>query len=594
MSYYGRYLTSIILVFAVICLKNVSGPRSAVPRSPVAVLQWDSLDFQVQSTSSLSFSELIASNFVAASRASSPGADDTSIGSVSNESNHATNTIRHTAFLVILVGIASTALLWHWRGRIDPGNRATDFESSVPYVCLFSVFLGMVHNTMIIPESYNLARAMHFGPTTSGWMIGLPYVFNSVAALFERSLMSPWNQEYNRMVCIRMMVGIVVSCVLGAVAADPPGSWGMPDKHCIILLLLAQAGRSFCYPNPLLKVMAMKTLPLDSLIDFNVLLNLALTMGIGAGPLLSTMVCWDLDPSASRSRSARVMCVMAGIWILNILALMFYLPDNLQLTAPAQQSSQDRGERQALDNHDDTVPAQQSSQDRGERQALDNHDDTTVAAATKTERQWIWIHAAFINLERAFIVSALEATTAMILEMKFTFDTSSIGCILCATFMAGLPFCLALHLVRHQYTAQLLLALPCVSGFGSVFLFKAVGATFFPLPLQVFAVLLADSIIFPTAYLLSGVVNGLVAEYALPGTLYSLENYVVVDAILQNTVGRCFGPPLARSLFQASGRDMYASVQLGIGVLSAAGAFSISRGLSKVQAKKQIFTTEQI
>merc|ERR1711990_895393 len=59
-------------------------------------------------------------------------------------------------------------------------------------------------------------------------------------------------------------------------------------------------------------------------------------------------------------------------------------------------------------------------------------------------------------------------------------------------------------------------------------------------------IVLGDVLIFPTAYVANGIADGLQAAYATPGVWYSQENAVVVNNILQNTIGRFVGPPFAR------------------------------------------------
>merc|ERR1719171_163383 len=73
------------------------------------------------------------------------------------------------------------------------------------------------------------------------------------------------------------------------------------------------------------------------------------------------------------------------------------------------------------------------------------------------------------------------------------------------------------------------------------------------------------AIIFSSSYLASSMADGLALAHAVPGTLFSIENYVLVDQVAQNTVARLLGPMAARSFIQHhGGRPAYAAAQLVI------------------------------
>merc|ERR1719375_416612 len=77
------------------------------------------------------------------------------------------------------------------------------------------------------------------------------------------------------------------------------------------------------------------------------------------------------------------------------------------------------------------------------------------------------------------------------------------------------------------------------------------------------------AIIFSSSYLASSMADGLALAHTVPGTLFSIENYVLVDQIAQNTVARMLGPTVARyAIKNYGGRVTYAGFQL---VVSAVG-----------------------
>merc|ERR1719335_1612952 len=78
-----------------------------------------------------------------------------------------------------------------------------------------------------------------------------------------------------------------------------------------------------------------------------------------------------------------------------------------------------------------------------------------------------------------------------------------------------------------------------------------------------YMMLASCAVIFSSSYLASSLADGLALAHTVPGTLFSIENYVLVDQIAQNTVARLLGPMAARyAIEQLGGRLAYAGLQL--------------------------------
>merc|ERR1719240_1357297 len=83
-------------------------------------------------------------------------------------------------------------------------------------------------------------------------------------------------------------------------------------------------------------------------------------------------------------------------------------------------------------------------------------------------------------------------------------------------------------------------------------------------------ILVCNAVVFSSSYLASSVADGLALSYTIPGTAFTVENYMLVDQIAQNTFARVMGPITARYAIEIhGGRFAYAFFQLLISLLGA-------------------------
>lgn len=176
----------------------------------------------------------------------------------------------------------------------------------------------------------------------------------------------------------------------------------------------------------------------------------------------------------------------------------------------------------------------------------------------------VWCALFFICC-RAFSVSALEAGTAMLLEVEFKWDKKhaigvAIGfCFLCSGLM---------NLLLKTCKAHISLSLRLRAMMG----LSALGA-FMMMPVACFlryadcswVLLAADCVLFSCLQVSDGMIQGIMYNHALPnGFFLDVSNVAVLALIFCDGVGRTLGPPVARWNIDRGGQWEYALWQLAI------------------------------
>ena len=87
----------------------------------------------------------------------------------------------------------------------------------------------------------------------------------------------------------------------------------------------------------------------------------------------------------------------------------------------------------------------------------------------------------------------------------------------------------------------------------------------------------ADTLIYPAALTLGGIIQGLALGYAIiPGSrTYSSVVAILGGEMLVSGVGRFLSMPISRLIVTSGGRDAYAAVQFGMSCLSLLSCISV-------------------
>ena len=284
-------------------------------------------------------------------------------------------------------------------------------------------------------------------------------------------------------------------------------------------------------------------------------------VGIGAGPMLDATLRWHLPDISERGSHAAPAFCLAAVWVALTAAAFFLVPQHLA--------------EESCDNMD-AVANDSSAADKAHVSRLADmenkaggNDGLVLEEPQISSRQTrIWVHAAVIGMERALIVSALEAASSLLLEIKYGFSRKDVGLAVGCTFVLGTPLMVCLgQLQNHAKLSDvaLLCVLTLVTALPALLFVQGVGSALASNVPGYWWILLADSLLFPTAYTASGLAEGMLLQHSQVGTLFSAENYTIVNAVLEDGVGRFVGPVLARWLIkQADGQDAYALLQLGL------------------------------
>lgn len=164
---------------------------------------------------------------------------------------------------------------------------------------------------------------------------------------------------------------------------------------------------------------------------------------------------------------------------------------------------------------------------------------------------------------RAFVVSALEAATSMLLEDTYQWSAAAIGVSVAASLLIAIP-------IRGVFLMTRDLMLPTtwirvtvvVALLGSVLMMPRFSPGLPGSTLASVSLLVADSICFSCFYLGDSVSLGLMQQHCTAHTFLDLNNVSFVSLLLMNGVGRFLGPWLARVWVESSGQQRYAISQL--------------------------------
>jgi hypothetical protein len=172
-------------------------------------------------------------------------------------------------------------------------------------------------------------------------------------------------------------------------------------------------------------------------------------------------------------------------------------------------------------------------------------------------------------MERGLSVGAIEAGTAMLLEIQFGWSARAIGIGISCVFAFTIVTCsilMFLNWKRVVVETNMLVCVAFIAACGGVLLFDFKTG----MALQL---LLADCLIYPFMYSASAAADGLATRVAVPDSWYSMESYLALKGAGQ-AFFRFMGFPFARFLIDSGGRNVYAATLLTLGTL---GLYSASK-----------------
>lgn len=479
-------------------------------------------------------------------------------------------------FVAVMVGClitlaAITVLLWMRLASRDQGeNRRTPVHHVIQVSSMGYIFLFTMSVTAIIPEAYGLMLTEGKGPTASGWLIGSPWAFCAFSSLCMRPLVANdcWSQSRNRLIVVCSYVLMASSVLVFAMAANHADVLG---NRRFFLLVTSRITMGLADgPNLILTVMTWKITPRTEMVRYEISRVCCKCAGIGMGPILSSLVALVSGAEGAAARSAHSSYIIAVCWIIFGVATWQAIP--LDLTQ-----------------HIKMKEAEDIKSSTDEHGAQDAASTLAIESLPEQVRKKVWCSVVMYGTERTFVVSGLEAGTALVLETEFRWDTKYIGLAIGLTFLGGLPLAIVANAIQRPssfMSAKLMCVAAALSVVSSICLFPSIGQYLSTLSGSnaVGPLLLADSIIFTGGYLANGVMDAYAVRSSMPGTIFSIENLKLIDSVIQNSLARFIAPPIARWCLESHGRTYYASGQLIISVLGCISCFSVAHLLLRNSA----------
>jgi hypothetical protein len=416
-------------------------------------------------------------------------------------------------------------------------------------------FAGNLIYSIIVPDSLALSAAISEGATYSGWVIGI-YKGLAWAGLGVGMLMCCIRNKHwmrNMWYCIfagklMALVGSVMFLLIVIYRDSVPNArmWLLSSRSIagigvgivVLPIELVFVHTTTASERPLLLSKAV----------FNV------TLGIGLGPLVAstTRALHEFVCGSDYGAMEAVMCWPVMVSLVSF-AAVFYLP----------------GAEDYIDTEsEDFQGIQEKAADDGARLGFIEEPDFAH------RRVGIVTCAMIIGL-RGVIVSGLEAATAMILERDYGISKNMVGLAIGLTFLVSVPARLMFGISKDWFTIREWIRLTmCLSFLGSIFLFRAV-ERFVSREASTPAILLlaADSLLYCSIYQVSGLVEGVMTTFALPsGSIFTVDNVIVLKILCLDCIGRLLGPPFARMQVEAggpeNGQDGYAWQQLSMTLMA--------------------------
>ena len=438
------------------------------------------------------------------------------------------------------------------------------------------VALSMCLATVIIPEAYDLMRQLGFdsaaGSTMSGLLIGLGFVLSGVVSLgvTRQLIQPPWRQSRNRMILISVQLSTAVLAITYALGANPP--WNASNTSRLALLVLGRVGIGCFGPiRSLMRMMTLLILPESQLVAHNVYRMLAMSFGIGLGPLLASVV--NHVAMAILSDAVLDVSVRAAAPCFVVAALLFGWSIVFYLVVPAEGLGSPQDELALPPARAQAQLQSQKPTGPSERAPASERATGAAKALAQSEVSMLWVFALLVGIERAFLVAALESATAAILELEFGIPSIDTGVLVGVTFTYGMPLTLGVLACRRRAwlsDTTLALGLPVASVPLTLPLFRELWLPLAPTA-RMWLVLISDIFVFPIAYVSQGIVDGIALRHGMQAhpSWFSRENFLVCSVLCTDTLGRSTAPLVSRAILASGGRSAYAAVQL-VGVLLSA------------------------
>jgi len=195
---------------------------------------------------------------------------------------------------------------------------------------------------------------------------------------------------------------------------------------------------------------------------------------------------------------------------------------------------------------------EESEAQKAQLSAMDHLDTPT--------RQSIFWNLILFHMARGIAVGSMQVATAMILELVYSWLVGYTGLGFAGISLGASFFSvLSAVVVKERHEGRVLVTCMVISVLGCVCFFDIGGY---------WVLLCGDFVVYGATLIAGGIVDSWVQHACLPGTFYSYENFLGMEALRVTFAMRLVAPIAARSLLEQWGRNSYAFYQLAAIVLA--------------------------
>ena len=432
--------------------------------------------------------------------------------------------------------------------------------------------------TVVIPESLGIMISLvpeaYPIEMLSGLLVSLCRLGMMLGTLLTYPLTSGrWNQPRLKWVTVGCTVVHTAALVVFALSCydwkTPTEYPARPQTQRLVTLFSCQfiAGTTQGLMNSIAIMMTSRLTPPSSrptVFICRCVLNCA---GTGLGPILSNAVRYWLQ-SATPAETIITPGDACGVSVFVVAALSALWLASFVLLVP--------GSNDGVPYPLGSVRGPGSQGDLGK--FLEAGDTDEEAAQREAAQKTIFVTSLAMQTERAWLVAGLEVVTAMVMEQEYEISRRDVGFAVGSCFMIATPL-----MVLGAFAQQKLRPETILVGLGTSLVALCTLIFHFPAKLlhftskkSLFLLLSVDTLVYPAAQILGGMIQGLTLAYAIvPGSkLYSTAVAVLAGEV-GTGIGRFLSMPISRMLVANGGRDLYAAVQLGMAFISLLGCFKM-------------------
>lgn len=434
-------------------------------------------------------------------------------------------------------------------------------------VMLLAQFTSAFNFTVVILDAYQLSKAMGQGATFSGLLIGMYMLFLPLGSLVVWMVLrhSPevWQTRARSGFIAALMfnsIGAMLYAIVEILAFSGLGNasaWQVYGLVTCACCARAATGIGGGICNQMCQALFAKMIPVRERPHQMVRLTLVTMLGVGLGPLVAAALhTFKLCPASRHVfESVGLVQLAAALGMLITVAACFPSLSNLREEA---QNGYQGSDAETLS----LIPREELARRR------------TVLCGCLT-----------MTALRGFVLSGLEASTALLLESHYGWDLSVIGLAIACTLLG----CIPAKMLFDSHRARLVLStwirfFVLISLLGCIFLFPRICWLLNENYCAQFLIL-ADVLLFPCLFLGDALQRiGIMQQHLWPdGSMWD-ANCTALAIVCVTGLAQFLGPWLARWCIVMWGQDGYALQQLIItSVFVLLFEFAVSPRISTVR-----------